>query len=154
LPHLKALTLRLKTLDEVADTSCELVRNLPEPQKYRVGICELLVNAIEHGNLELGFELKTKLLREGRWEEEINRRLLLPEYRHREVKARFLANNEICQISIMDQGRGFAWEKHLGLIASGKRPNGRGLLIASTCGFDRLTFNPEGNQVTCVVRHL
>jgi len=33
-----------------------------------------LINAVEHGNLQIGYELKTQLVAEGRWREEIERR--------------------------------------------------------------------------------
>ena len=43
------------------------------------GLLELFVNAIEHGNLGIGYEEKTRLLGEGILSEEIERRLELPE---------------------------------------------------------------------------
>jgi anti-sigma regulatory factor (Ser/Thr protein kinase) len=144
---------KLKTPDEVRDISYALSRSFPTPEKFRLGIYELLVNAIEHGNLGLGFETKTALLRDGGWEEEIERRLALPDYRDRKVDIAFARTNRYCRLSIADQGKGFFWRKHLDRISCGRRPNGRGLLIAFNSGFDGIAFNRLGNRVTCVARN-
>jgi hypothetical protein len=45
-----------------------------------VGICELLLNAVEHSNLGITYEEKTRLDEPGTWEAEVHRRLRLPEY--------------------------------------------------------------------------
>ncbi len=45
-----------------------------------MGLSELLVNAIEHGNLEIGYDEKSRLLQSEGWQGEIDRRLALPEY--------------------------------------------------------------------------
>ncbi|MDD3371416.1 MAG: hypothetical protein PHE27_06275 [Alphaproteobacteria bacterium] len=150
MPNLETRNLVLKTLDEVPDVSSLLARHLPDPLKFRVGLYELLVNAIEHGNLGLGYETKAALLRHGEWEREIKRRMSLPEYRNRKVDISIVRNHRLCCIEISDQGKGFCWKKYMDRIDCGPTPNGRGLLIAKNCGFQRISFNRAGNKVTCV----
>jgi anti-sigma regulatory factor (Ser/Thr protein kinase) len=144
----------LRTLDEICDISLALAESFPNPEKVRIGIHELLINAIEHGNLGLGFEAKTALLREGKWEEEIERRLALPEYANRKVDVELSSDKNNCCLTIADEGKGFAWKNYFALLSRGERPNGRGLLLAYACGFDRFTFNALGNKVTCESKYL
>ena len=51
----------------------------PDPQKKDVGISELAYNAIEHRNPGITYDEKSKYQKEGLFEEEIERRLSLPE---------------------------------------------------------------------------
>jgi len=145
--------LKLRTLEEVSDVAHVLAQAFPDPARFRIGIHELLINAIEHGNLDLGHETKTALLQRGEWEREIHRRLALPEFSLREVEIRLSENDRLCCLTIEDEGKGFPWQKHFEHIANGQKPNGRGLLIASNCGFDRFVFNLPGNRVTCAARY-
>jgi hypothetical protein len=143
---------KIKTLDEVPGVSRVLAESFPFPEKFRIGIHELLINAIEHGNLGIGFEEKTALLREEKWEEETRRRMALPEYRDRDVDIRLFKNGAFCCLSIADRGNGFLWREYLRGITSSARPNGRGLLMVLSCGFDRFAFNASGNRVACATR--
>jgi hypothetical protein len=52
---------------------------LPEPRSAVYGLNELLINAVEHGNLGITYDEKIKLVVEGRLESEIERRLALPQ---------------------------------------------------------------------------
>lgn len=58
----------------------------PEPQRSLVGVSELLINAVEHGNLGITYAEKSALLRAGGWEQEVERRLEQPQYAQREVE--------------------------------------------------------------------
>ncbi len=140
---------KIKTLDEAAELSRELARQFPAPEKIWVGLHELLINAIEHGNLGIGFDAKASLLRTGRWAEEIERRLKLPEYADRKVTIRFARNERKCRLKIEDQGTGFDWEKQTTRMPLPEMPNGRGLIIARASGFDCLEFNRKGNAIVC-----
>lgn len=142
----------LKALEEIYDLADLLARHFPEPAHVMTGIYELLLNALEHGNLGLGSETKNRLVREGGWEIEIMRRLTLPEHAHKQVVVTVTCDDGICQLTIADQGNGFPWEKYLRLGANPLYPNGRGLLIAFSSGFDQITFNRAGNAVTCIKR--
>lgn len=142
----------LKEPDAIAVLSQTLARYFPESEHCATGIYELLLNAVEHGNLGIGFEVKTELVRRGTWEEEIRRRLSLPEYAGRQVAVRVTQEGDECRLTIADEGSGFPWKTYLNRKPDLKRPNGRGLHIAFNSEFDRVTFNSTGNEVTCVAR--
>ena len=150
--HLEMRHFKINSFGEVMDMSDELAKAFPLPDQAKIGIYELLLNALEHGNLELGYERKTELLRLGKWEEEIQSRLLLPQYRERYVDIKLITNDNSCSLSIKDQGKGFRWKHYITSMASGIKPNGRGLLIAFNCNFDHIKFNDIGNEVTCVAK--
>lgn len=145
--------LKLKTLDEITDVAAELAHGFPDPARFRIGIHELLINAVEHGNLGLGFETKAALLQQGDWEREIKRRLGLPKFSGREVDIRLSENERVCCLTIEDQGDGFLWQKYFERIAAGQKLSGRGLLLAKSCNFDRFVYNFRGNRVMCAVRY-
>jgi anti-sigma regulatory factor (Ser/Thr protein kinase) len=140
----------LKGQDGVANLAQTLARYFPKPEQSVTGIHELLLNAVEHGNLGIGFNTKTGLIRQGKWKEEVARRLALPEYSGREVEIELSHDAHECRLVIADQGKGFPWKEYLGRSTGGREPNGRGLWIAFNVAFDRLLFNAAGNEVTCV----
>ena len=146
------LNFKLRTHEEALPLSERLAAAFHAPDQFQVGIYELLLNAIEHGNLGLGFETKAELLRQGLWEKEIRRRMALPEYADRHVSVRLTCDSLMCKLTIADQGRGFPWQHYVRQLSGSRRPNGRGLLIAFSCAFDQIIFNETGNEVTCVAK--
>lgn len=63
------------TLAEAHDLASALSSLCRDRESASVGLIELLVNAVEHGNLEITYEEKTELRKNFNWEEEIARRL-------------------------------------------------------------------------------
>lgn len=117
------------------------------------GIYELLLNAVEHGNLKIDKSQKTELLRQGHFNLEIARRLLLPENEKKYVEIEVVENDFFCALTITDQGNGFDWRAHSQLMPDATAAHGRGLLIAKRCGFDHISFNEKGNSVSCLVKN-
>ena len=109
-------------------------------------LLELMINAIEHGNLEIGAAYKGQLLREHRFEEELTSRLANEKYGARRVHVSVVRADATIEIEIRDEGPGFAWRDALatGLELS-EAPNGRGIaLVRQTC-FPSLTYRDPGN---------
>ncbi|HET7506610.1 MAG TPA: ATP-binding protein [Kofleriaceae bacterium] len=144
---LRTVDLECQTRDEaelLADFAAHL---LPDPEQGRFGIMELLLNAIEHGNLEIGGTLKCRLLREQRFEDEIAARIDREPYRKRRVRVRIGLAYPAVEIAIRDDGPGFAWKPALATeLELDERPNGRGILLARTC-FSSLEYRDPGNLV-------
>jgi DNA-binding response OmpR family regulator len=67
-----------RTLDEARDLALLLADASMESARTVVGYSELLINAVEHGNLGIGYADKSRLLAEGRWIEEVEARLRDP----------------------------------------------------------------------------
>jgi FixJ family two-component response regulator/anti-sigma regulatory factor (Ser/Thr protein kinase) len=110
-----------------------------------MGLHELIVNAIEHGNLELNSELK----RRNDYLEFLKRRSLEPRFRERRVTIEVTITAEVFTCVIRDQGPGFDWRclPDPGDPENLFKPHGRGIIMAGNF-FDEFSFNESGNQVT------
>ncbi len=135
---------------DIPDLAEELAEFFPQPAEVATAIHELLLNAVEHGNLDIGFEAKSELLRLGRWADEISRRLALPENAQKKVEIKVMESENKRLLEISDQGKGFAVQAQLQQPAPLTHPHGRGLMVAMHSGFDSIGFNAAGNRVTCV----
>lgn len=131
----------------------------PNPRLAIVGISELLINAIEHGNLAITSDEKADLQRRNIWLEEIERRLSLPEYKDKLVEVEYTRTQTEIQIKVSDQGDGFDWQTFeteklnnqsldpKSLLAS----HGRGIMMAKALVFKKLEYSGRGNVVTGVI---
>jgi len=142
----------LQTLQQAEALTTMLSLACPDPSAVALGLSELLVNAIEHGNLEISYSEKTVLLENGKWDEEIRKRLSQDEYKDRFIEIIFKRSPEEICISITDQGPGFDWRKFIEYGADQfDNKHGRGIAIAFAMGFDNLEYNEKGNQVTAKI---
>jgi Histidine kinase-like ATPase domain len=141
-----------RDLDVVFHLAQMLAQYFPNPEDCITAIHELILNAIEHGNLGIGCEEKTAFVYAGTWREEIARRLSLPEYNKKIVTVTVIQEAEAHILTIADEGEGFAWQEYSELTIPSRKPNGRGLWIAFNSAFDAIQFNECGNEVRCVVR--
>jgi DNA-binding response OmpR family regulator len=76
---------RCRTLAEAKDLALLLADASMDPSRTVVGYSELLINAVEHGNLGISYADKSRLLGEGRWAEEVEQRLHNPDFADRVV---------------------------------------------------------------------
>ncbi|HXW29128.1 MAG TPA: ATP-binding protein [Xanthobacteraceae bacterium] len=141
----------IRTLDEAQKLSTMLATNCPVPEKVAVGIWELLSNAIEHGNLEIDYEEKAKLLETGRFEGELARRLRQAPYADRVARVEFRRATKSIRLRVTDAGPGFDFRRFVEADMPMDRPNGRGICIARTLCFDRVTYRGPGNVVEVVM---
>ncbi len=140
------------TLDQARGLATLLSNICPHPQKVVVGMSELLINAVEHGNLEISYEQKGELKDSGQWLEEVERRLLLPEYSNREVIVKIEKNEDSIVFTISDEGRGFEFSKYLEMDPDRAFDNhGRGIAMSRLLSFDELDYLGNGNKVRAVV---
>ncbi|MCB2155438.1 response regulator [bacterium] len=119
-----------------------------------LGLEEILRNAIEHGNLEIGMETKTIALREFRLTELIEERMEEPKLAERTVKIHYEIEDGCMTCVIEDEGPGFDYE-HLPdpLSEDGlERLNGRGIFLTRAF-FDEVNYQGRGNRVE-LVKHL
>jgi DNA-binding response OmpR family regulator len=80
-------TFRFKTPEEAKNLAMLLAHAYPDANRVVTGILELTLNAIEHGNLNIGYKEKSRLIEEERLDNEIERRLSDPLYSSREATA-------------------------------------------------------------------
>ncbi len=133
----------------LAQAMCELY---PNSDNAMLGLLELLLNAVEHGNLGLGFEKKIELTRNGTLDDELEKRLQQDEYRNRYATLTLVRQPDRIVATIRDDGDGFNWQPYL--LIDDRRlsmPTGRGIALANMVCFDTLSYNDCGNEVTATV---
>jgi CheY-like chemotaxis protein len=139
---------RYRTLEEAESLAAFMANCFSDPERVLPGLGELLINAIEHGNLGIGYERKSELVDNGTWRAEVERRQNMPEHRNKFVDATIAHKEDGTYVAITDQGPGFEWQKFLQIDPARAGDNhGRGIAQARAVSFDKLTYNPPGNQV-------
>jgi DNA-binding response OmpR family regulator/anti-sigma regulatory factor (Ser/Thr protein kinase) len=139
---------RFRTPAEAQMLTILLSGSFPVPERVIIGISELMSNAIEHGNLEIGFDHKCELLEKDALSDEIERRLQLEPYSGRVAEALVTKKPDGTYVVITDAGRGFDPRAYMNLDpARAMKRSGRGIAQARTISFDKLTYNKTGNQV-------
>ncbi len=115
-----------------------------------VAISELINNAVEHGNLGITYDAKTKYIEEDTLYAEIERRLALPKYARKYVEVRVKKSKDEMTVLITDQGPGFDFKKYLVLDESRVfDTHGRGIALAN--GLRDLQYLGTGNQVLITI---
>lgn len=143
---------RFRSVEEARLLAHFFAQAAPDPAPLAVGLQELLINAVEHGNLGLAYRDKTRLLLENRWQEELDRRLDLPEYRERYVEVLFERLPTALRFTITDQGAGFDWTRYLEFDpARVFDPHGRGIAMARKLSFSTLIYQGPGNSVVATL---
>ena len=138
-------TYRIRTIDEASELAVVIASATPDPEHAMV-ISELIMNAIEHGNLGITYEEKGKLLDQDQWEHEVARRLALPENEAKQVIIRVKKEQDVLRVEIEDEGNGFDYDRYLRIDESRLFDNhGRGIAIAATTL--NLRFTTPGNKV-------
>ena len=146
-------TFELQTMAEAAQLAGLLAAAHPDPEKVVMGLTELLINAVEHGNLGITYQEKAELLERGDLQAEIARRLALPERAGRRVKVTFRRAEDHLSTWIEDEGEGFDWRPYLDYDPErALDPNGHGIAIARGVCFDDVTYHGRGNVVVATLR--
>ncbi len=136
---------RFQKMEEGDFLAVRIAQETQQPEKAIV-ISELFTNAIEHGNLGLTFDEKTRLLASNMWEQEIQRRLQKRENLHKYVHVEFTRMDQNIRLVIEDMGMGFDYEKYLHFDPSRQlHSHGRGIAIVNS--FFPLRFVGPGNKV-------
>jgi len=148
---IQKMSITLKTIEQAEDVSCFLANCYQNPEVVLQGIAELIINAIEHGNLGVTYEEKSELISSNTWLQELNKRQELPENANKVVIVEFEKNDDVYKLVISDQGKGFVWNKHLNSTpATALDSYGRGISRANMI-FSRIEYNNEGNSVTAII---
>lgn len=111
--------------------------------KIELGLTELMLNSIEHGNLNFGYDDKALYLNMGIWHEKLEEALRI---NNKMSTVRVIISADALQIIIADQGHGFDFREYFKHHKSGGSPNGRGITIARSC-FDSVEYADSGNVV-------
>jgi len=127
------------------------VRLFGEADIMRVGtaLYESLINAIEHGNLEL--PAGERQCHDAYYRTVLEQRSRCAPYRSRHVRLTTLLTHSMAKFVVRDEGPGFDPSSLPDPTAPGNigRMNGRGLFLIRTF-MDEVTFNETGNEVTMI----
>ncbi|NTV69762.1 MAG: response regulator [Azonexaceae bacterium] len=142
----------IRTVDEASQLASFIAHACPNPEAAVMGISELLINGVEHGNLGLAYEEKRILKQEDRWHEEIVRRAALPENANKEVRLRYSREADSITLHISDKGNGFPWQNYLEIDPERAfDPNGRGIALARMLSFSSITYEGSGNIAVATI---
>ncbi|MEI7968645.1 MAG: response regulator [Betaproteobacteria bacterium] len=140
-------TFRFRTLEDARSLAQLLGNRCLDPANAGLGLLELLVNAVEHGNLGISIKEKARLLHLGIWEEEIQRRLEMAENLERWAEVRMAIEGEVIRFHLRDAGEGFDWKSFEQFDpARAFEPNGRGIALARHLCFPDLEYLGLGNE--------
>lgn len=120
----------------------------PDAERALLGVTELLLNAVEHGNLSISYAEKTDGLVRGCFDQLIQERQANPSLKDRKVRVEIDKKPQRTQIQIQDEGNGFDWREYLEI--SPERifdPHGRGIVMSKAISFDNIEFIGKGNIV-------
>lgn len=140
------------TPDEVHDIATLLAQVAPDPGRVVLGLSELMLNAIEHGNLGITYAEKSALGGGEPLAEEIARRLADPAHTDKRASIEFQRSAGELHFVVRDQGKGFNWREFLEMSPDRAfDTHGRGIAMSKMISFDRLRYIGCGNEVEAVV---
>ena len=145
---LEEATFNFKTIDDVHSIATLVASACPSSERSLTGLFELMLNAIEHGNLGIGYDTKSNLNKSGEWVNEVQRRQQLDANRNKSAQIHFKRKKDHIEITISDEGKGFDWQEYLNFdVQRLLDSHGRGIAIANNISFDHLEYNQRGNEV-------
>ncbi len=124
-------------------------RNLVEGM--RIGLYEIIINAIEHGNLAISYEEKSHALKNNSYVQLLEERKNRADQQEKKILISSTYDHEQIIITIKDDGAGFNY----GELPETKSPetmlatHGRGIFLTSLY-FDSLDFLESGNTVRLI----
>ena len=115
--------------------------------KLQMTLMELLTNALEHGNLGITFDDKTKWMQEGGdILQLIAKRNSEPEYANKRIHITYSIGKATSTFTIRDDGNGFDWRKYAHTNDT-KEIHGRGISLSRQL-VNTIVYNEKGNEVT------
>ncbi len=142
----------IRSVEEASQLAAFIAHACPNPDAAVMGISELLVNGIEHGNLGMSYTEKSQHKRNDTWQEEINRRATLPENVSKRVRLHFDRDALAVTLRICDEGAGFDWQRFLEIDPERAfDPNGRGIALARMLSFSSIVYEGCGNIAVATI---
>ncbi len=138
-PIINQITLHLQSIEPDSD-------NL----NLKVGIEEMIKNAIEHGNLGISAQEKNKAIEEGRFGELLEERLQQDNNVKKEICITAEVTADQFRVIIRDEGAGFDWRSLPELQPESLlQYSGRGIFLTQIY-FDEVSYNDKGNEATLI----
>lgn len=150
---IKHAKFEFRSLEDVRAISSLVACACDEPDQIAMGLSELMINAVEHGNLHIGYNEKSELRKDDAWDQEITKRLELAENKEKYAFIDISNQADAVTYTITDQGDGFEWDDFLDFDTERVMDNhGRGIAMANKLYFSKLEYKGNGNTVTVQVK--
>lgn len=148
LSHMSRAEFWFKTLSEARDLATLVAHVAPDPQRVVLGLTELMLNAVEHGNLEISYADKSDLILTDTLDQEVERRLALPNFSQRRARVTVTQDPGGVHFCVADEGKGFNWQDYIEMSpARAFDTHGRGIAMSRLLSFDRVEYRGCGNEV-------
>ena len=143
---------RFSTVEEATNVAMLLAVVCPDTGRAAQGLCELTVNAIEHGNLGLDYQEKKQAIVDGTYAKEISRRTSDAIKQKKSATITFEKINGSLNCVVEDQGTGFDHTPYMELDpARLADPNGRGIALAAKHSFTKLEYENGGSKAIATI---
>lgn len=138
-------------IDDMRSAVKNDLKSEEELDLFATALYEVLMNSIEHGNLNILYKTKKEWLKKGIYKDKMSKLLKSDKAKNTKVYITLKIENGIITIKVEDEGMGFDPEVQMrNLIKDGfARENGRGMIIIKSY-FDEVKYNKKGNVITLV----
>ena len=119
-----------------------------------LAIFESLTNSLEHGNLEIGFDRKTEMVRAGEYLARLRELCRDSPFRNRRIFVEYEVAPDRVDVWISDEGPGFDFSSFQRQEGPGEEAfHGRGLLLAMKM-VDQVTYDSQKNQLRLTINRV
>lgn len=135
----------------IEDLSIEVKKYIPndELDLFAAALYEVIMNAIEHGNLNILYETKKEWLKKNIYHKKLKELLKTDKALNTHVDITLQIDEDNITIIVKDQGLGFKPKQEAKKINNDgfARESGRGIMMIKSY-FDDVKFNKKGNVIT------
>ncbi|WP_300759042.1 ATP-binding protein [uncultured Brachyspira sp.] len=118
---------------------------------FASALYEVIMNAIEHGNLNVLYETKKEWLKKNIYNKKLKELLKTDKAKNTHVEILLKIEDDKININVKDQGLGFKPKQEAKKINNDgfARESGRGMMMIKSY-FDEVKFNKKGNSITLI----
>ena len=137
-------------IEEVSLEVKKLIEN-SELDLFAAALYEVIMNAIEHGNLSIPYEMKKEWLKKNTYNKKLKELLKTEKAKTTHVDIILKIEEGYISINVKDQGLGFKPKQEAKKINNDgfARESGRGMMMIKSY-FDEVKFNKKGNSITLI----
>ena len=143
---------KLEDITPLIETlSADVKKYIPNNEKdlFAAALYEVIMNAIEHGNLNILYETKKNWLKKNIYNKKLKELLKTEKAKTTQVQITLQIDDNSIIITVKDQGVGFNPRQEAKKINNDgfARESGRGIMMIKSY-FDDVKFNKKGNVIT------
>ncbi|MEI0485971.1 ATP-binding protein [Brachyspira intermedia] len=145
---------KLEDITPLIETlSADVKKYIPnnEMDLFAAALYEVIMNAIEHGNLNILYETKKNWLKKNIYHKKLKELLKTEKAKTTHVEITLQIEDDNIIIAVKDQGLGFKPKQEAKKINNDgfARESGRGIMMIKSY-FDEVKFNKKGNVITLI----